>query len=54
MDENQQESEGPVEVLNAAVADTEGLGEVPVADHVVRFEAVHTALTDALGSIDEV
>lgn len=31
-----------------ALAGLDGLDEVPVADHVSRFEAVHTALTDAL------
>ena len=30
------------------------LDELPVADHVARFNAVHESLTAALSSIDEV
>lgn len=30
------------------------LDELPVADHVARFNAVHESLTVALSSIDEV
>lgn len=35
-----------------ALAATEDLASVPVAEHVARFEAVHRALSDALSSID--
>ena len=47
---------GDSEVETAAVQDamarTEDLDEVPVAEHVARFDAVHQALADALSSID--
>ncbi|MBM7773002.1 hypothetical protein JOD54_003206 [Actinokineospora baliensis] len=42
------------EAIDAAVAGLEGLGSVPVAEHVERFDAVHIALTAALASIDKV
>ena len=37
-----------------AVEDLQDLAELPVADHVARFNAVHESLTAALASIDEV
>jgi hypothetical protein len=35
-----------------AVAGTADLEDVPVAEHVARFDAVHRALADALSAID--
>lgn len=32
----------------------EALDQVPLAEHVERFDAVHTELTQALSSIDKV
>ncbi|MER7081633.1 hypothetical protein SAMN02982929_02568 [Saccharopolyspora kobensis] len=46
------DGQSAIDAIAAAVA---GLGEVremPVAEHVERFEAVHTALTDALSKAD--
>ncbi|WP_183786601.1 hypothetical protein [Prauserella sediminis] len=40
--------------IDDAVAALDDLDEVPVAEHVERFEAVHTELTVALSSIDKV
>jgi hypothetical protein len=37
-----------------AVAGLDDLDRVPLAEHVDRFEAVHTELTVALSSIDKV
>lgn len=36
-----------------ALAGLQDLEELPTADHVARFNAVHDALTTALSSIDE-
>lgn len=36
-----------------AMARTEQLAWVPVAEHVARFEAVHGTLSEALSAIDE-
>ena len=36
------------EAISNALAGLDGLSELPVAEHVERFESVHTALTDAL------
>lgn len=36
------------------MAALENLDHVPLAEHVDRFEAVHTELTVALSSIDKV
>ena len=38
--------------IGAALAATEDLESVPVAEHVARFEGVHAALSDALTTID--
>ncbi|HEY0451663.1 hypothetical protein [Actinophytocola sp.] len=38
--------------VEAAVAGTDGLDTVPLAEHVARFDAVHVALNDALSRID--
>lgn len=37
-----------------ALAGLQDLEELPVAEHVARFAAVHESLTTALSSIDEV
>ncbi|MGH3520094.1 MAG: hypothetical protein ACRDQ7_22450 [Haloechinothrix sp.] len=37
-----------------AVGALDDLDEVPVAEHVERFDSVHTELTVALSSIDKV
>lgn len=38
--------------IDEAIAGTEGLDAVPLAEHVARFDAVHVALNDALTGID--
>lgn len=38
----------------AALEGLQDLDELPVVDHVARFNAVHEALTTALSGIDEV
>jgi hypothetical protein len=40
--------------LTDSLAGLQGLDELPAADHVGRFRAVHDALTAALSSIEEV
>ncbi|GAA1212161.1 hypothetical protein [Prauserella alba] len=40
--------------IDDAVTALDDLDRLPVADHVERFEAVHTELTVALSSIDKV
>lgn len=46
-------TERPVtEVVEEAVAATDDLAAVPLADHVARFDTVHSALNDALSRID--
>jgi hypothetical protein len=42
----------PTVAIDAAVAGTDDLAEVPLTDHVGRFDAVHVALNDALSRID--
>ncbi len=42
----------PAAAIDAAMAGTEALDEVPLAEHVGRFDAVHVALNDALSRID--
>ncbi|HWE91978.1 MAG TPA: hypothetical protein VG317_21125 [Pseudonocardiaceae bacterium] len=37
-----------------AVAALDELDQLPVAEHVARFDAAHAALADALASIDQV
>nr|WP_253779981.1 hypothetical protein [Goodfellowiella coeruleoviolacea] len=44
----------PTAAVDRALAGLDGLAELPVAEHVARFDAVHTALTAALTSIDKV
>ena len=38
--------------IDEAIAGTEALDSVPLAEHVARFDAVHVALNDALSRID--
>ena len=42
----------PAAAIDAAVAGTDALEDIPLADHVARFDAVHVALNDALSRID--
>jgi hypothetical protein len=39
--------------VDAALARLEDLDELPVAEHVEQFDAVHRTLQDALATIDE-
>ncbi|WP_246868724.1 hypothetical protein [Saccharopolyspora sp. ASAGF58] len=41
-----------IDAIAAAVAELDEVRELPVAEHVGRFEAVHAALTDALSKAD--
>ncbi|MFY9805810.1 MAG: hypothetical protein WAK86_00920 [Pseudonocardiaceae bacterium] len=40
--------------MTDALAGLQNLDEVPTADHVARFTAMHNSLTAALSSIDDV
>ncbi|TNC26581.1 hypothetical protein [Amycolatopsis alkalitolerans] len=40
--------------IDEAMAGLDDLDRVPLAEHVERFDAVHTQLTFALSSIDKV
>ncbi|MEV5721894.1 hypothetical protein AB0L41_49280 [Amycolatopsis mediterranei] len=40
--------------IDEAVAGLDDLDALPLAEHVERFDAVHTELTAALSSIDKV
>ncbi len=42
----------PTAAVDAAVAGTDALDELPLADHVDRFDAVHAALNEALSRLD--
>jgi hypothetical protein len=42
----------PAAAIDAAVAGTDALEEIPLAEHVARFDAVHAALNEALSRID--
>jgi hypothetical protein len=44
----------PRPVIAAVMAGLDGLDSVPLAEHVGRFDAVHTELTTALSTIDKV
>ncbi|KAA5827181.1 hypothetical protein [Saccharopolyspora hirsuta] len=46
------DGQSAIDAIAAAVADLDEVRERPVAEHVERFEAVHTALTDALSKAD--
>lgn len=53
-DQQQGETTDPRAGIEDAVASLDTLGELPLSEHVERFEAVHTELTVALSSIDKV
>ncbi|PWV79918.1 hypothetical protein SAMN05421630_113213 [Prauserella marina] len=40
--------------IEEAIAGLEGLADLPLAEHVERFDTVHTELAVALSSIDKV
>lgn len=40
------------DAVEAAVAGTADLEDVPVGEHVARFDAVHKAMSHALSAID--
>ena len=42
----------PAAGIDAAVAGTDSLEGIPLAEHVGRFDAVHAALNEALSRID--
>jgi hypothetical protein len=44
----------PAASIDAALAGLDGLDQLEPVEHVGRFDAVHTALTEALSSIDKV
>lgn len=46
------EDDGVLEAVHTALADLDAVSDQPVAEHVRRFEAAHTALTDALSTAD--
>ncbi|RZS29520.1 hypothetical protein EV193_1205 [Herbihabitans rhizosphaerae] len=43
----------PTAAIDAALERLDGLDDVPLPEHVARFDAAHVALTDALSSIDK-
>ncbi|MGH3758658.1 hypothetical protein [Actinophytocola sp.] len=45
-------SQDSAAAIDTAVAGTGAFDEVPLAEHVARFDAVHVALNDALSRID--
>lgn len=47
------DGQSAIDAIQAAVAELEAISEQPVTEHVQRFEAVHTALTDALSKADQ-
>ncbi|MBB3053325.1 hypothetical protein FHS23_004369 [Prauserella isguenensis] len=53
-DANAAQDTDPRAGIDEAVAALDDLEQLPVAEHVERFEAVHTELTVALSSIDKV
>ncbi|MGP4021336.1 hypothetical protein [Saccharopolyspora sp. 5N708] len=46
------DGQAAVDAIAAAVAELDGVRELPVAEHVERFEVVHAALTEALSKAD--
>jgi hypothetical protein len=44
----------PTAAIDAAVAGTDDLANLPLAEHVDRFDAVHVALNDALSRVDRI
>lgn len=54
-DESAQPQETDVRAgIDEAVAGLDELSQLPLSEHVERFDAVHTELTVALSSIDKV
>jgi hypothetical protein len=43
-----------VDAMRASVADLDRLDDLPVADHVARYDALHGTLSEALAAIDGV
>nr|WP_229680046.1 hypothetical protein [Saccharopolyspora subtropica] len=41
-----------IDAIETALAELDDVRELPVSEHVERFEAVHAALTDALSKAD--
>ena len=57
VDQNQNpdlSGDAALQAADEAVAALEGLAELPVTEHVARFDLAHAALTEALASIDKV
>jgi hypothetical protein len=44
----------PAAAIDVAVAGTDDLANLPLAEHVGRFDAVHVALNDALSRVDRI
>ncbi len=53
-DQFEQQETDPRAGIDEAVAGLDDLANLPLAEHVDRFEAVHTELTVALTTIDKV
>jgi hypothetical protein len=51
-DDNGAATPTTVAAIDDAVAGLDELDELPLADHVARFDAVHVALNVALSTID--
>jgi hypothetical protein len=47
-------TESTVAALQASVAELDQLDDLPVADHVTRYDALHGTLSEALAAIDGV
>ena len=47
-------AESTVAALRAEVAELDRLGDLPVGEHVARYDALHGTLSDALAAIDGV
>ena len=47
-----EETQDAEQAVVEALAGLSGLDELPVSEHVSRFDAVHTALTDALSKAE--
>jgi hypothetical protein len=45
---------GTVAAVQASVTDLDQLDDLPVADHVARYDALHGTLSEALAAIDGV
>lgn len=44
----------PADAIDGALERLDGLENVPLDEHVARFDGVHATLTDALSSIEQV